>query len=97
MLNVHRGYPSLDRSPELRHTGVVKIQSELDAATTTAAVSDGHTRRAVVRLLLESGSITAGEISDRLGLSAAGVRRHLDVLIEMGDAESAVEIGRAHV
>ncbi|AWV47460.1 DNA-binding protein [Mycobacterium leprae Kyoto-2] len=88
MLNVHRGYPSLDRSPELRHTGVVKIRSELDAAT-TVAVSDGHTRRAVVRLLLESGSITAGEISDRLGLSAAGVRRHLDVLIEMGDAESA--------
>ncbi|MCV7340052.1 transcriptional regulator [Mycobacterium haemophilum DSM 44634] len=77
----------LDRSPELRHTGVVKIRSELGAAA-VAAVPDGHTRRAVVRLLLESGSITAGEIGDRLGLSAAGVRRHLDVLIEAGDAES---------
>lgn len=54
-----------------------------------AAGSDGHTRRAIVRLLLESGSITATEISDRLGLSAAGVRRHLDALIEAGDAESA--------
>lgn len=53
-----------------------------------AAGSDGHTRRAVVRLLLESGSITASEIGDRLGLSAAGVRRHLDVLIDAGDAES---------
>jgi len=49
---------------------------------------DGHTRRAIVRLLLESGSITAGEIGDRLGLAAAGVRRHLDALIEAGDAES---------
>jgi predicted ArsR family transcriptional regulator len=43
----------------------------------------------VVRLLVESGSITAGEIGDRLGLSAAGVRRHLEALIEAGDAESA--------
>jgi predicted ArsR family transcriptional regulator len=41
-----------------------------------------------VRLLLESGSITAGEVGDRLGLAAAGVRRHLDALIEAGDAES---------
>ncbi|MDA4085827.1 hypothetical protein MHAS_02138 [Mycolicibacterium hassiacum DSM 44199] len=50
--------------------------------------SDRHTRGAIVRLLLESGSITAGEIGDRLGISAAGVRRHLDALIEAGDAES---------
>ena len=60
----------------------------VDAAA-PAVVPDGHTRRAIVRLLLESGSITAGEIGDRLGLSAAGVRRHLDALIEAGDAESA--------
>lgn len=49
---------------------------------------EGRTRHAVVRLLMESGSITAGEIGTRLGLSAAGVRRHLDALIEMGDAEA---------
>ncbi|WP_373140854.1 helix-turn-helix transcriptional regulator [Mycobacterium marinum] len=81
----------LDRCPELRHTGVVKIQPEFSAAHSAALVagSDGHTRRAIVRLLLESGSITAGEIGDRLGLSAAGVRRHLDALIDAGDAESA--------
>ena len=59
----------------------------VDAAA-PAVVPDGHTRRAIVRLLLESGSITAGEIGDQLGLSAAGVRRHLDALIEAGDAES---------
>ncbi|OBF80866.1 DNA-binding protein [Mycobacterium sp. 852002-51163_SCH5372311] len=68
----------------------MKIQSELDAAVpaSAAAGTDGHTRRAIVRLLLESGSITAGEIGDRLGLSAAGVRRHLEALIEAGDAEA---------
>ncbi|MFN8088239.1 MAG: metalloregulator ArsR/SmtB family transcription factor [Mycobacterium sp.] len=49
---------------------------------------DGQTRRAIVRLLLESGSITAAEISHRLGISPAGVRRHLDVLIGTGDAQA---------
>ena len=68
--------PDLDKPPAV------------DAAA-PAVVPDGHTRRAIVRLLLESGSITAGEIGDQLGLSAAGVRRHLDALIEAGDAESA--------
>ena len=69
----------------------MKIRTGLDDAAVGAAgaaVPDGHTRRAIVRLLLESGSITAGEIGDRLGLAAAGVRRHLDALIEAGDAES---------
>lgn len=41
-----------------------------------------------MRLLLESGSITAAEISRQLGISAAGVRRHLDALVESGDAEA---------
>ncbi|WP_138985481.1 helix-turn-helix transcriptional regulator, partial [Mycobacterium avium] len=91
--------PLLDRSPELRHTGVVKIRTSLDDAAVGAAgaaVPDGHTRRAIVRLLLESGSITAGEIGDRLGLAAAGVRRHLDALIEAGDAESIAPAAWQH-
>ncbi len=58
------------------------------ASSATDAASGHDTRHAVVRLLMESGSITAGEIGARLGLSAAGVRRHLDALIEMGDAEA---------
>jgi predicted ArsR family transcriptional regulator len=77
----------------------VKIRTSPDGATGVGAaatgvadvgapVPDGHTRRAIVRLLLESGSITAVEIGDRLGLAAAGVRRHLDALIEAGDAEA---------
>jgi len=49
---------------------------------------DGATRQEIVRLLLESGSITAAEIGQRLGISAAGVRRHLDALVDDGDAEA---------
>jgi predicted ArsR family transcriptional regulator len=76
----------VDRSRELRHTGVVKIPAAPVAVP--GSVPDGHTRRAIVSLLLESGSITAGEIGDRLGLAPAGVRRHLDALVEAGDAEA---------
>jgi predicted ArsR family transcriptional regulator len=50
--------------------------------------NDGHTRRAIIRLLVESGPVTASRISERLGLSAAGVRRHLDALIDAGDAQA---------
>jgi predicted ArsR family transcriptional regulator len=73
--------PLVDRRGEFRHNGVVKIRPEPGEA-------DGHTRGAIVRLLLEAGPITAGEIGQRLGLSAAGVRRHLDALIETGDAQA---------
>ncbi|KUI17906.1 DNA-binding protein [Mycobacterium lehmannii] len=53
------------------------------------AGADRHTRGAIVQLLLESGPITAGEIGEQLGISAAGVRRHLDALIEAGDAQAS--------
>jgi predicted ArsR family transcriptional regulator len=72
---------------EFRHNGVVKLTSEASHAAAAAPSSDGHTRRAIVQLLLE-GPITAGQIGERLGISAAGVRRHLDALIDAGDAES---------
>lgn len=52
------------------------------------STQDGVTRRAVVRLLMESGMITAGAIGTQLGISPAGVRRHLDALIELGDVEA---------
>jgi predicted ArsR family transcriptional regulator len=68
----------------------VKFGSETTSAAAAGVAvptSDGHTRRAIVQLLLE-GPVTAGQIGERLGISAAGVRRHLDALIDMGDAES---------
>ncbi|MBX7454491.1 transcriptional regulator [Mycolicibacterium sp. 3033] len=82
----------VDRPRQLRHTGVVKIRSEGTVVSAAGAPSppaaDGDTRTAIVRLLLESGSTTASSIGERLGLSAAGVRRHLDALIEAGDAQA---------
>lgn len=57
---------------------------------------DRHTRGAIVQLLLESGPITAGEIGERLGISAAGVRRHLDALMDAGDAQSGAAAAWQH-
>ncbi|MDT5180659.1 MAG: hypothetical protein QOJ95_4857 [Mycobacterium sp.] len=81
----------LDPFAEFRHNGVVKIRTEAvgsgGGSAGLAPSSDGHTRRSIVQLLLE-GPTTAGEIGDRLGISAAGVRRHLDALVDGGDAEA---------
>jgi predicted ArsR family transcriptional regulator len=76
--------PFLDRVGEFRHNGVVKISQDVDRRG-----GERHTRGEIVRLLLESGPITAGDIGERLGISAAGVRRHLDALLEAGDALAA--------
>nr|WP_041631809.1 metalloregulator ArsR/SmtB family transcription factor [Corynebacterium maris] len=49
---------------------------------------EGETRSQVMTLLLKHGPDTATGLGDRLGLSAAGVRRHLDILVEEGLAET---------
>ena len=48
--------------------------------------TDPHapTRQRVARSILEHGPSTAAELAERLGLTAAGVRRHLDGLAEQG-------------
>ena len=46
--------------------------------------TDASTRQRVARPILEHGPSTAAELSERLGLTAAGIRRHLDVLVEQG-------------
>ncbi|WP_424742644.1 helix-turn-helix transcriptional regulator [Mycobacterium sp.] len=71
--------PFVDLVVEFRHNGVVKIRPE----------TDRHTRGEIVQLLLEAGPITAGAIGERLGISAAGVRRHLDALLDAGDAQAS--------
>lgn len=65
----------------------MKIRPELDRAP-GAVSSDGHTRSSIIQLLLESGPVTATKIGEKLGLSAAGVRRHLDALIDAGDVQA---------
>ncbi|MBD0021299.1 helix-turn-helix transcriptional regulator [Gordonia pseudamarae] len=62
---------------------------EVSADLAAHTAHDGQTRAAVVSLLVEDGPLTAGEIAERLGISAAGVRRHLDALSAAGDVETS--------
>lgn len=50
--------------------------------------SEGETRHDVLVHLLKLGPATASDLGERLGLSAAGVRRHLDILVSDGLAET---------
>jgi predicted ArsR family transcriptional regulator len=49
-----------------------------------AGSAEGRTRDAVTRLVQESGPLTAAALAERLDLSAAAVRRHLDALVAEG-------------
>jgi len=49
--------------------------------------SEDKTRDLVARAILENGPQSAGELSERLRLTPAGIRRHLDRLIEIGVLE----------
>ena len=80
-----RARPTAGR--EIRHTGVVKIGDR----------ESDRTRDAVARLILERGPQTAAALADRLGLSPAGVRRHLDALVADGllvECEPAARVQR---
>ena len=46
--------------------------------------ADASTRERVARSILEHGPSTAGQLAERLGLTPAAVRRHLDVLLDRG-------------
>ncbi|RKS07778.1 putative ArsR family transcriptional regulator [Nocardiopsis sp. Huas11] len=46
------------------------------------------TRARVARLILEKGPITASDLGERLGLTPAGIRRHLDNLTSEGLVEA---------
>src|SRR5919107_6037742 len=50
--------------------------------------SDAPTRQRVARTILELGPSTAATLADRLSLTPAAIRRHLDHLVETGLAES---------
>ncbi|MBF6209607.1 transcriptional regulator [Nocardia puris] len=92
--------PLLDFGNEFRHTGVVKTvglrksdertgrRAGAASSAAPAAGTEGHTRAAIVQLLLEEGPITATAIGTKLGLAPAGVRRHLDALIDSGQARA---------
>lgn len=50
---------------------------------------NGATRTMVMSVLLRQGPVSATAIGEQLGLSAAGVRRHLDKLLDDGLAETS--------
>jgi predicted ArsR family transcriptional regulator len=58
------------------------------AAVGRSDSADVRTRDRVIRLLLEHGPATAGELGEQLQLSPAAIRRHLDALLAEGSVDS---------
>jgi predicted ArsR family transcriptional regulator len=56
--------------------------------TGTDAGADAPTRQRVARTILELGPSTAATLADRLSLTPAAVRRHLDHMLETGMVEA---------
>lgn len=84
---------TVDRSVAVADRGVGSANPKVDAANPkvyaanpgpAAVAADRRTRDRVVGLLLELGPSTAVALGERLGLTAAGVRRHLDALVAQG-------------
>ncbi len=51
-------------------------------------MSEADTRRRILQHVLRHGPVTATDISEEFGLTAAGVRRHLDNIVNEGLAEA---------
>ncbi|CAB4585625.1 MAG: winged helix-turn-helix transcriptional regulator [Actinobacteria bacterium] len=69
---------------ELRHNTVVKI----DGGQKPIKSEDPRTRDLVARSILENGPSSAATLATRLGLTPAGIRRHLDLLVADGVLEA---------
>jgi predicted ArsR family transcriptional regulator len=81
----------LNRLVELRHTGVVKNYQRVTsgaAGVPQSAETDASTRQRVASSILEHGPSTAAELAERLGLTPAAIRRHLDVLLASGHIDA---------
>jgi predicted ArsR family transcriptional regulator len=52
------------------------------------AETDASTRQRVASSILEHGPSTAAELAERLGLTPAAIRRHLEVLLAAGQVEA---------
>ncbi len=81
---------------ELRHNGVVKSTRESTRSSTSSTPADAYagddapTRERVASSILEHGPSTAAALAERLDLTAAAVRRHLDHLVTEGAVEPRV-------
>jgi len=61
---------------------------KLNGGPALKSVDDPRTRDAVGRSVLENGPSTAAALGERLGLTPAGIRRHLDLLVADGILEA---------
>jgi predicted ArsR family transcriptional regulator len=61
---------------------------KINGGPTLKATDDPRTRDAVARSILENGPSTAAALGERLGLTPAGIRRHLDLLTADGILEA---------
>jgi predicted ArsR family transcriptional regulator len=68
-----------------------RLGDQAISASAGTSHTERNTRARVARLILEYGPIAASALGQRLGLTPAGVRRHLDVLF----AEKMIEVRRA--
>lgn len=66
----------------------MEFTQALPRETTSGADADAPTRARVVRSILENGPSTAADLAERLSLTPAAVRRHLDQLLEQGEVEA---------
>ena len=60
----------------------MKIPTRSDQQNPTTSGEDLRTRDAVAKSILENGPSTAAVLGQRLGITPAGIRRHLDHLVE---------------
>jgi predicted ArsR family transcriptional regulator len=62
----------------------VATSESAPAVRAADAFGEGRTRDHVAQLILESGPMTAAAIAERVDLSPAAIRRHLDALVDEG-------------
>jgi predicted ArsR family transcriptional regulator len=66
----------------------IQVASEAEGATRPRPEADASTRHRVASSILEHGPSTAAELAERLGLTPAAIRRHLDALLATGQLEA---------
>ena len=79
-----RGLPGRE---ELRNNGLVKNVGGASRGAEDQTTGEQRTRTRVARSILDHGPSTAAALAERLGLTQAAVRRHLDALAAEGVVE----------
>jgi predicted ArsR family transcriptional regulator len=78
--------PGWDSGHRLKVAGIAELRNN-NVVKSAAPTEDLRTRDQVARTILESGPSTAVDLAERLGLTPAGIRRHLDSLVLEGILE----------